>query len=57
MNTCPCNEYMYTYFLIPYFHVKREVTVIYIFFSYFDPKYRLWVLVRGDSKVYPQSMF
>ena len=27
------------------------------FFLIFDPKHRLWVLVRTGSNVYPQSMF
>ena len=44
--------------LKPHFYiVKLGFTGVYIIFLISAQKHRLWVLVRGSSNEYPQSMF
>ena len=48
------------YLLISHFYnySKTWVPMSIPIFSYFDPKHRLWVVIRrGGSNEYPQSMF
>ena len=45
-KTCPCNKYP---FKPQIYSVKMGFAGVYLFFLIFDPKHRLWVLVRTAS--------
>ena len=45
-KTCPCNEFP----LKPHFYIEKlGFAGVYLFFLFFAPKHRLWVLVRTAS--------
>ena len=56
---CVVNHYSRLFKYIENFTTKKEKLSdkIILYFSHFCSKHRLWVLVRGGSNRYPQSMF